>query len=682
MNIKYIYKRGKNWLRRLYQQQKKGVVGKKIMEYRKIQNKRIVEQYSKSIENLIVFLVPEMDAIGGGVMSICSIAQVTKEMKEIHHSEVLICTVPNKNTFPNYTKFKTEFDIFRFGQLKKHFKHLNKLMIHIPEIYVERFYQHINFLDKKWLCQIKDLTINIMNQNDELMPRPSIIERCRNITPNMTMTCAHRQYCTPQMRSSYTMPVHLLLASNLVKYEYKAYDKKKNRLVYSPDLHPLKEKILDRIRTEMPELEMVMIQNMTYSDYRKIIGESKFMITFGEGLDGYFSESIRSGTLAFAAYNSVFFNERFKDLPIIYDSYHQMANDIVADMKKLDNESIYNELNKKLRGIDALEYNDRDYIENIRKYYLKEYTFPIEWLIEERQKRLEKKPLVSIVVATLNGEKYLKKQLESLNNLTYENKEIIISDDGSIDDTISIIEEFGQKSKITFVKNRKQHGINGNFSNAIQYAKGEYIALCDQDDIWLPDKLEQLVEHIDDFDLIHGGVLVIDENDSIHPDQAIQQLYVVDKTKQYHFTDYIKTNHALGCTMLIRTSFLKRIMPIPSDAIFHDWWIVLCAIKKSGIVFLDQPVIQYRQHHTNTAKTTYQDYLWLTKKQKLNNLVLSKMKDQLTNQEQKMIHLDSNWCKYQDLIRQYMPNSVDLFFEKNYLSVTDEMLHQFKMDAK
>ncbi len=647
----------------------------RIVKDKKMQDQTIMKEYARDLENLIVFLVPENDTIGGGVMSISSIASVTAKMKEIHHSEVMICTVPNEKTFFQYTKFTSPFHIYRFSQLKDYFINLKTITIHIPEIYVYPFLYFLTPEEELWMKSRENLTINILNQNADFLPRPRIVEYLKSMSTKVTMTCAHRSYCVRQLRTSYDISVHWLSTSNFVKYQYKKYQQKKNILLYSPDDNPLKEKILNEIRDNFPTLELLEIRNMSYKDYLKNISNAKYMITFGEGLDGYFSESARSGTLSFAVYNPTFFNERYDGCSNIYESYNAMYENIVKDLKKYDEESLYDKTVKRIIKIDTEEYDDDVYVENIKKYYQGQYTYPIDELLDKRKQLLEKTPLISIAVATYNGEKYIREQVDSLLNLKYKNVEIVVSDDHSTDQTYSILKSFGKKIKLYQNSGR---GLNSNFSNAIKHCHGEYIALCDQDDIWEKNKLNVLLEHIDDFDIVHGSVCVINSDGQYYENKDVHKFYEIDKTMKYEFKDYIKENLILGCTSLIRTTFLKNFLDIPDETIYHDWWFALNAIKNgNGVVYVDQQIIKYRQHKYNTSSNTYNEDDWYAKKIAFNKYVLNHFK-QLNQFEKKQLLIDSNYNLVKHIFDYYIPIETYTYFNDNYYYFSSRFINSLK----
>ena len=645
----------------------------KIEKYKKLQNKYIGERFNSEIKNLIVFLVPDVDIVGGGVMSINSIAKVTKELKKIHHSDVILCTVPSDKTFFKYTKFDCNFNIYRFEQLKKYFKKLENVIIHIPEIYVYPFLYFLKPEEELWLKSIKNSKLNILNQNMDLMPRPRYVnDYLKDMFNEITITCAHKKYCVPQLRTSYDASVHFFSTSNLVNYKYIDYLKKEDLLLYSIDEHPMKQLILNRIKVNFPKMQMIEIKNMKYDEYLKKIGKAKWMITFGEGLDGYFVESLRSGTVAFSVYNPVFFDDHYINLDNIYSNYNQMYENIVDDIKFFDNKKKYSEIVKKCNDIDKVIYNDGEYKENIKKYYLCEYTFPFDEIEKKRKELLNRLPLVSIAVATYNGEKYIEEQIDSLLNLTYPNIEIIVSDDGSSDNTLSILKKYGDRIKL--FKNNDKHGLLGNFVNSLKRCHGEYVALCDQDDIWLPDKIQKLLEHIDDFDIVHGGVQVINSNGVYHDNISMHSAYEIDKTKLYLFENLIKDNQLLGCTSLIRKSFLDKYISVPSDIIYHDWWFVLNSIKNgNGIVYIDNDVIKYRQHGENTAFKTFNNDLWLEKKLKFNRYICKSFN--LSRREKDLIAIDSIYALLMEVFSKYLYDGVNIFLSNNYYGLSIDLLN-------
>jgi glycosyltransferase involved in cell wall biosynthesis len=201
--------------------------------------------------------------------------------------------------------------------------------------------------------------------------------------------------------------------------------------------------------------------------------------------------------------------------------------------------------------------------------------------------------LVSIALATFNGEKFLEAQLDSLLSQTYRNIEIIISDDYSTDNTVLIIEEYKKKeSSIFLVKNKLEKGVNKNFENAINHCKGEYIALCDQDDVWMPHKIETLVNNIDKASLIYHNSLFVDTNCN-----SLNRT-IADKMNCYS-GDNPKTFLLFNCVSGHSCMFVRDIvdiaLPMPIVKYF-DWWLAFVAADNAGVKYIDEVLVHYRQH--------------------------------------------------------------------------------------
>lgn len=647
-------------------------------EYKRQQDDYLNATYSKDTKKLIVYLVPEVDVVSGGVMSICSMARVTRDIKELSDHTVLVSTAPSVTSFFQYSKFESGFNLQRFEQLRVYFNELEEIIIHIPETYVYYFLLKIIPSDADWLRKLKKTQINILNQNMALMPRYKYTKYLKQFGHTTTMTCAHKRYCTKQLRSSYDMPVHFFSTSNLIKYKYVPYEEKENIIAYSPDGNPFKDDVLTLLKQAFPDYQLLEIKNMSYDQYLSTVGRAKWMITFGEGIDGYFVESIRSGAIAFSVRNHLFFDEnQFNDCSNIYDSYFDMLGKIVNDIKKLDNKKSFTNFNNKLRVLDAKIYNDEEYKDNIKQYYLNNYTYPIDGIQKARKERIKRKPLISIVMATYNGEAYLEKQLNSLVFQTYSNFEIIVSDDNSTDSTLAILRKFSKKYGLTVLSNKNSSGLVGNFSNGLMAAKGEYIALCDQDDIWELNKLDLLLERIDDFDIVQGQLVIIDEKGNYHPAQYMHDAYETDKTSLYSIENYIKENPMLGCATLITKQCIKNSLPVPEGFVYHDWWIALNAILKgNGICNVDIPVVKYRQHTSNTAKSNFWSPKWCKKKYDSDNIILKELDSSLNSTAKHLLKCDMNLMLLYNFARKYAPKLSFEYFDSNSVAFTDNVMEK------
>ena len=205
-------------------------------------------------------------------------------------------------------------------------------------------------------------------------------------------------------------------------------------------------------------------------------------------------------------------------------------------------------------------------------------------------------PLVSIVLATYNGEKYLSQQLDSLLQQTYPNIEIVAIDDGSTDDTINILENYaGNYSNLQVFENKVNLGFIKNFEKGCNLSNGDFIALCDQDDTWHADKIKKMVEAIGEYPLIYCDSMVCDEN-LISTGKKISDVTVC---KNYdNCLQYAVVARIYGNTLLFKKSFFKQITPF-LDVIPHDWWLAYNATLHGGFKFLPEVLVNYRQHSSN-----------------------------------------------------------------------------------
>lgn len=205
-------------------------------------------------------------------------------------------------------------------------------------------------------------------------------------------------------------------------------------------------------------------------------------------------------------------------------------------------------------------------------------------------------PLVSVVMTTFNGEKFLRQQVDSLLQQDYPNIEFIFSDDCSTDSTPNILREYAaDHSSIRLNFNVKNLGYVKNFETAIKLSRGEYIALCDQDDIWKPDRISRMMDQRDAADIVYCDSELINEAGQSLNRNISDIKNLGDYTSSLPFTI---GNCASGHAMLMKKQFALRAMPFP-DFLVHDWWLAFCASCEKGLKFIPLPLVQYRQHSAN-----------------------------------------------------------------------------------
>lgn len=203
--------------------------------------------------------------------------------------------------------------------------------------------------------------------------------------------------------------------------------------------------------------------------------------------------------------------------------------------------------------------------------------------------------MISVCMATYNGSLYLREQINSILKQLSPTDELIVSDDGSTDETMDILAEY-QDSRIKIYRNKAPHGVVMNFENAINQSIGDYIFLSDQDDIWMPDKVKIMVQKLQSFDLVVSDAqLVNGENMEIFPS------FFGLRDSDRGFWKNMYKNTYLGCCIAFRKDILEYILPFPKKIAMHDIWIGLCIEIFGSPLFLNKTLIQYRRHGRNTS---------------------------------------------------------------------------------
>ena len=208
--------------------------------------------------------------------------------------------------------------------------------------------------------------------------------------------------------------------------------------------------------------------------------------------------------------------------------------------------------------------------------------------------------MISVCIATHNGEKYIKQQLGSILPQLQSDDEVVISDDGSTDGTISAIESFHDnrivilKYKQPFVSKYPHEYVCRNFQNALMHVKGDFIFLSDQDDEWMPDKVKACMEALQTNDLVLHEFMHIDENDNI-----VKALHYEGTFRPKNY--FLRVGKHYGCAMAFRRSVLDYALPFPKHLLLHDYWIGIFAETLGKFVLLEKPLLKYRVHLDNTS---------------------------------------------------------------------------------
>lgn len=202
---------------------------------------------------------------------------------------------------------------------------------------------------------------------------------------------------------------------------------------------------------------------------------------------------------------------------------------------------------------------------------------------------------ISVCMATYNGEAYIKQQLASILEQLGKEDEVIVSDDSSNDDTLSIIGNFND-SRISVFPNQKFKNPIQNFEFALKKSTGDIIFLADQDDIWDLNKVNIILNTLKEYDLVVTDCLIIDGNDKV----INNSFFKVNGSRSGLLKNIIKNSY-LGCTLGFKRKVLEKSLPFPTNIPMHDWWIGLIGEAFFKVKFLNTPLMSYRRHGNNAS---------------------------------------------------------------------------------
>lgn len=205
---------------------------------------------------------------------------------------------------------------------------------------------------------------------------------------------------------------------------------------------------------------------------------------------------------------------------------------------------------------------------------------------------------ISVAMATYNGAQYISEQLKSILNQIDKSDEIIVSDDGSTDDTLKIIRSLND-SRIRIIDG-PHNGVKQNFANAISACKGKYIFLADQDDIWLDGKVIKVLNTFENTKctcVIHDAIVF----DSDTGKTLMNSFFEFRNSKKGKIKNIIKNSY-IGCCMAFDKVMVDKIVPIPNNIEMHDQWIGLLNEKYGSSVFIKDKLLKYRRHSGNVSE--------------------------------------------------------------------------------
>ena len=222
----------------------------------------------------------------------------------------------------------------------------------------------------------------------------------------------------------------------------------------------------------------------------------------------------------------------------------------------------------------------------------------------------------AILISTYNGEKYLKEQIDSLLNQTYKNIDIYIRDDASKDNTIKIIEDYMKNNdNIKLIRGENLGFVKSFFELLKSVEEADYYAYCDQDDIWMEDKIQRAEEYLSKLDENKPNLYF---SNSDYYDGEMNFVAHGNPKKVYNFRNSLVECVSQGMTMCINKKTRDYIVEnIPQNCVFHDWWTYMICAGMGNIVYDEKPLVKYRRHTksvTAEGKNFFELQIWRIKK--------------------------------------------------------------------
>jgi glycosyltransferase involved in cell wall biosynthesis len=207
-------------------------------------------------------------------------------------------------------------------------------------------------------------------------------------------------------------------------------------------------------------------------------------------------------------------------------------------------------------------------------------------------------------MATCNGERFVATQLRSILSQLGPDDEVVLVDDASSDRTLDVIASF-RDERIRLLRNERNAGVFATFERALRATHGDVVFLSDQDDVWLPGKVDEVVACFDRDPLL---LLVLSDAEVIDDQGRVTEASFMALRGGFKggFGATLVRNRYLGCTMAMRRALLDSALPIPRDVPMHDMWLGSLAVLQGRVGYIDRPLVQYRRHGGNVSPSQRQ----------------------------------------------------------------------------
>jgi glycosyltransferase involved in cell wall biosynthesis len=205
--------------------------------------------------------------------------------------------------------------------------------------------------------------------------------------------------------------------------------------------------------------------------------------------------------------------------------------------------------------------------------------------------------MISVCMATKNGANYIAEQLDSILPQLQPTDEVIITDDCSTDNTVSIVRAY-RDHRILLLQNNFPSGIAKTFQVSLEASRGDYIFLADQDDVWVSTKVSAMARYLQTHDLVVSDCLLVDHALKIKR----ESFFSVNNSGRGLIKNIVKNSY-MGCCMAFNRDLLIRALPFPKDIPLHDFWIGLIAELYFNVYFIPDVLVYHRRHFSNASSS-------------------------------------------------------------------------------
>jgi len=339
--------------------------------------KLFLQKNKKKNSNLILFLFPNnIFNISGGVFSILNMAAMSRDILNKQYN-ILVCYTTKTRGFSKYIYYPNNEIIYKFKVIMRYYPEPTSLTIFIPEFLSDKLFTDTSSKEYKYITSAKYLHINILNQNFNMMPSPDKLSHLFTCTSHISQTTAHANYCTLRNSKKWNMPLRHLGAVFEKDYPFSSYGQKKNIIAYSPDINTASQYVISKLKKILPRFTFIMISGISYTDYLEIISNSKYVISFGEGADGYFYEPFYCGSIGCAIFNNLFFHPNQKNYFSIYKNYDELITKFPLMVNFYNKKPIQYDIDsKRIRDIlPSTKQSWNSFIARLDAFYEGNYNF-------------------------------------------------------------------------------------------------------------------------------------------------------------------------------------------------------------------------------------------------------------------------------------------------------------------